>query len=356
MPSGTDISPQALRTLLAVEPLPRADLGALSAALRPSPARAPSLLARLRRRLGLGLDRGPRLLDAIGPALTAAEVRRAADTVPALEPVPRGPARWVRVPSSARRCRPAPLPVRTAEQATPPGSGEAPADRTPLPIRQGRLGDCWFIAALAACEHSRPGFVEGLVRDLPNGLVSVHLPGLAPRPVTLTRRVPVAHRAGDLRLRPTAASLVEKALAVTYGRGSYRRTQHWFAGTALRLLTDRWCPARPVPRRLAAVARWLADGRPVVASTLVRPGGPFLVPREDDPERAVAVMDRHVYVVHGVARTTEDGAPDPSAELRVHLRNPVGGRETEPRRTDLFLSAEQLRRACISVNVGPRLR
>ena len=83
-----------LRTLLAVDPLPRADLGALSAELRPARGRSSSLTGRLRSRLRIDGRRGPRLLAAAHD-LSAAEVARALDTVPALEPVPRGPARWV---------------------------------------------------------------------------------------------------------------------------------------------------------------------------------------------------------------------------------------------------------------------
>ncbi|QCP03951.1 C2 family cysteine protease [Brevibacterium sp. CS2] len=336
-----------LRTLLAVDPLPRADLGALSAELRPARGRSSSLTGRLRSRLRIDDRRGPRLLAAAHD-LSAAEVARALNTVPALEPVPRGPARWVPVPLRGL--------TAPGSAAARPAEGERNRPVRPLSIRQGRLSDCWFIAVLAACEHMRPGFTASLVRPTDNGLVEVRLHTPGARWVTLSPRVPAAHRAGDRRLRPNAASLVEKAAALTYGRGSYRRIQGDFAGVALGLLTGRWCPARPVPLRLSRIEHWLAAGRPVVASTLVRPGGSFRVPREDDPHRSVAVMDGHVYVVRRVARLSEDGSPDPHEPLRVHVHNPLGGTEGEPRRTDLFLSAAQLRRTFISVNVGPRLR
>ena len=336
-----------LRTLLAVDPLPRADLGALSAELRPARGRPSSLTGRLRSRLRIDGRRGPRLLAAAHD-LSAAEVARALDTVPALEPVPRGPARWVPVPLRGL--------TAPGSAAARPAEGARNRPVRPLSIRQGRLSDCWFIAVLAACEHMRPGFTASLVRPTDNGLVEVRLHTPGARWVTLSPRVPAAHRAGDRRLRPNAASLVEKAAALTYGRGSYRRIQGDFAGVALGLLTGRWCPARPVPLRLSRIEHWLAAGRPVVASTLVRPGGSFRVPREDDPHRSVAVMDGHVYVVRRVARLSEDGSPDPHGPLRVHVHNPLGGAEAEPRRTDLFLSAAQLRRTFISVNVGPRLR
>ncbi|GAA4284791.1 hypothetical protein GCM10022261_23220 [Brevibacterium daeguense] len=319
---------ERLRRLLAIEPAPRADLGALSAELSASAWRTSTVRGRLLRRLGLLDSAGPAVLELLGEHLTAAEAARVLDTVPALEPRTRGPACAV----------PAARPV--------PGRAEH--------VRQGRLGDCWFIAVLAACEHAWPGFIASLLRPLPNGLVQVRLHTPLPRWITLSDRVPPRHRAGDRRLRPNGASLVEKALAIAHGRGSYRRTQFNFAGTAFRLLTGRWCPARPVPRTLRPAAAWLGAGRPVLASTLIRPGGSFMLHREDDPDRSIAFMDGHVYVVMEVASFTEDGCREPGLAPRVHVRNPHGGAEGEPRRTDLYLSAAQFRRAFISVNVGPR--
>src|SRR5699024_3286842 len=108
--------------------------------------------------------------------------------------------------------------------------------------------------------------------------------------------------AGDAGLRPSAASLVEKAAAVVWARGSYRRLQNDFAGIGFLLLTGRWCPARPVPRKVCTVAEWLRAGRPVVLSTLKRPGGSFTLAREAGPGRDLAFMDAHVYVAVRVLR------------------------------------------------------
>src|SRR5699024_11944020 len=59
---------------------------------------------------------------------------------PGLEPIPRGP----------RRFRPAPL--------------SAPTGR-PHRVRQGRLGDCWLVAVMAACEPPQPGVLRRLTAD-----------------------------------------------------------------------------------------------------------------------------------------------------------------------------------------------
>lgn len=331
--------------------LTSADAGALNAALRCEPDSRFHLLPRLLRHAGFYQHRAARAIEALLPA-SAPEVSRTLAALPALEPQPRG-----------RQLLDVPVP------AAAPSAG--------VEVRQGHLGDCWFIAALAACEHAQPGFISSRIRWLPNGLAQVRLhTGLRPRWVTISAFVPARHRAGDARGRANWASLVEKAAAVSFGRGSYTGLQHGFAGNAFYLLTGRLTPARPVPG-LQQIRAWLNAGRPVVASTLTRRRSVRLIGREDDPSRHIAVMNGHVYVVCGVAAVDEDGRPrhdgqprtdrQPSADavpperLRIHVRNPLGGRDPRPgtphpRRTDLFLSEAQFRRIFLSVNVGPPLR
>ncbi|NUL59069.1 hypothetical protein F7P83_01510 [Brevibacterium luteolum] len=319
-----------------------ADAGALNAELSGEPDSRFMLLPRLLRRAGFYHHRAARAVAALIPA-SAPEVAAALAALPALEPRARGTQR---------------LDVRV----------EVPTDETgrvietPVEVQQGRLGDCWFIAALAACEHTWPGFTASLIDRLSNGLIQVRLhTGLQPRAVTISTFVPARHRTGDSRGRANLASLIEKATAVTFGRGSYTGIEHGFAGNAFYLLTGQVTPARPVPR-LATVQSWLDAGRPVVASTLLRCQSARLIPREDDPQRHIAVMNGHVYVVCGIARVDEDGRPlpDGAGPLRIHLRNPLGGADPRPgsrhpRRTDLYLSEAQFRRIFLSVNVGPSL-
>lgn len=231
-------------------------------------------------------------------------------------------------------------------------SERAPLSDGTTEVRQGRLGDCWLIATLAACENAKPGFTSNLIEhNTHTSAVRLHSPWA--RKITVTHWVPRNHRAGDNHLGANSASLVEKAVASLVH--SYVRIQFNFAGTALWLLTGSWCPARPVPRDLGVVRGWLASGRPVVASTLVHRRGARRLPREDHPERWVGVMAGHVYEVRGVQRCDEDGNPGADEPWRIHVHNPLGGAEGEPRRTDLYLSATQFRRAFFSVNVGPVL-
>lgn len=319
-----------------------ADAGALNAELSGEPDSRFRLIPRLLRRTGFYHHRAARAIEALVPA-SAPEAAGTLAALPALEPRARG--------SQA-------LDVRVDVPTDEAGRVVEAA----VEVQQGRLGDCWLIAVLAACELTRPGFTVSLIDRLPNGLIQVRLhTGLRARAVTISPLVAARHRVGDSRGRANPASLVEKAAAVTFGRGSYTGIEHGFAGNAFYLLTGQATPARPVPR-LAAVQSWLNAGRPVVTSTLLRCKPARLIPREDDPGRHIAVMNGHVYVVCGISRVDEDGRPLPAGagSLRIHLRNPLGGADPRPgsrhpRRTDLYLSEAQFRRIFLSVNVGPIL-
>lgn len=340
---------RAQTTSLTGLPLPRALVERLRRALRPAP--------------------GARLLDRLESdgLLPAPALQRLLAAAPGCEPVPRGPQRF--------------------ETFDPLAHGES-RNGVRVRIRQGRLGDCWLIAVAQACEAMRPGFLADRIRPVsfpgeraraPEPISAHALPALirvrvaAPRvrlpllrripflpietrEVLLSTRVPTGHRAGDGRLRTAPVSLIEKAAALVWGDGSYGRLENDFAGVALLLLTGRWSLARPVPRTLDPFADWLAQLRPVVLSTLARPGGSFLLDREDGADGRIAVMDGHVYTALAVLRCDEDGRRRDDQPLRLHVRNPVAGRDSRRlRRTDLYLSAAQVRRAFISVNAGPSL-
>lgn len=50
----------------------------------------------------------------------------------------------------------------------------------PSDVRQGGLGDCWLMAALAAIAHARPGYIRSLIDDLGDGTYVVRLPDFGP--------------------------------------------------------------------------------------------------------------------------------------------------------------------------------
>lgn len=100
------------------------------------------------------------------------------------------------------------------------------SDGVPRPddVRQGALGDCYLLAALAALAHEHPGAIRRLITDHGNGTYTVHLPT---GDVTVDDQLPVVV---DEQLSPTYAqpapsgalwpAIIEKAAAVASG-GSY---------------------------------------------------------------------------------------------------------------------------------------
>ncbi|GEK23044.1 C2 family cysteine protease [Cellulomonas xylanilytica] len=88
-------------------------------------------------------------------------------------------------------------------------------------VYQGRLGDCWFIASLAASTQMDPDLIARNIRENPNGTISVRLWDRdgTERWVTMTRELPLADDGtplgahGDGELWP---AYYEKAFALLY--------------------------------------------------------------------------------------------------------------------------------------------
>lgn len=323
----------------------RGELAALNAELLTS---HPRPLTRLLRTTQCDRAMSTRLLghliDDLGPDALA----RVLPFLPSLEPHARRAGQVLEAaPRSIGRGPLAPMPGTDAPGRSLPGPGVPD-------LVQGRLGDCWLIATMIALEATSPGHLESRITPVSADFVTVRLYSQAgrPRDITISTTLPGWGRCGGLNGDANTASLVEKACAVAFW-GSYRHLRGNFAGTALRMLTGTLCPARPLPRSLGVIAQAMREQRPVLVSTLVRRRGSAVHERED-VRGHFAVMDGHVYAALSVRRCTEDGEPAPSQPLRVHLHNPLGGTElTGLRRTDLYLSASQLRTAFLSMNIGP---
>ena len=209
--------------------------------------------------------------------------------------------------------------------------GTSPLDWTD--INQGGVGDCWFLATLAALGHDRgPSAYDGMVTPNLNGTVSVRLyddDGHA-HLVTVDKQLPfdsanpdvLKGAAGDHAFQPdqeTWPAYIEKALAHSYEHGgdpnSYKAIEGDTSDRAAHALTGRgthdvddggWGPfGGSTEERVDNMRKALEEGRSVFVSTK---GG------DDDH----LLLDKRVVAGHlyFVRRVLPDG--------RVEIGNPWG--------------------------------
>ncbi|MGP5305041.1 C2 family cysteine protease [Brachybacterium alimentarium] len=224
--------------------------------------------------------------------------------------------------------------------AAPAGSGWV-MDDGPLQTtgsrrpQQGRLGDCWVIAAMLAIHETAPERLGALLTELPGGVVEVALPALA-EPIRVDRQMPVTERGRPVYARlegtnPGWAGVLEKALAA-HVAGGYDVLARGFARFGLELLLGmrvRTMLRLPDARQ---IVRWREEGRAIAAST--------------------HPLSRRVTTAHGPLPSSHVFAAvggDPVTG-HVHLRNP-----TRPSRL-LTIDARTFRRGFLSVDVTPPLR
>lgn len=187
-------------------------------------------------------------------------------------------------------------------------------------ISQGAMGDCYFLASLAAVAHAHPELIRDALRQNDDGTVTVtfHANG-KPVPITVDAdlpalALPVLDRANLFGGSTTAGelwpALVEKAYA--QWKGGYDAIGHggWMA-PALEAITgkraDDYALKGLAADSVAAMIEKAAEqGRPMTCSTGSSPAVRDLVPN-------------HAYSVLGVVR--HDG------EAWVQLRNPWASAE-----------------------------
>lgn len=208
---------------------------------------------------------------------------------------------------------------------------------------QGLLDDCWLMAPMLAIHETAPRLLADALAPHDDGTATVRLPGLG-RCIRVVREFPVDARGRFLGAREAGSSLtrasaihpgwpgaLEKAVAIQVS-GGYQMLQRGFARTGFALLTGR--PSRTLLRfpDVEQLARLLAQGRAICASThpfsaRVRIGTNPL-PRN------------HVFAVVGA---------DPEAD-RILLRNP-----TDPERI-MRIDPRRLRLGFLSIDVSEVLR
>lgn len=195
-------------------------------------------------------------------------------------------------------------------------------------VMQGELGDCYFLAAVAATLNTNPTAITDLIRDNGDGTYSVRFfgQGNAQQTVTVDRQLPLnvdtdelaygrSRQRGELWL-----AILEKAYATW--KGSYQKIDGGDAGDALRELTGRAARSVDDVSEVPADTLWgllernAAAGKPICIGTWSA---------DDAPRSRVAeyhrlgLVEDHAYAVLGVS--------EQNGERFVTLRDPSGDRE-----------------------------
>jgi hypothetical protein len=178
-------------------------------------------------------------------------------------------------------------------------------------VGQGDLGDCFFLAALAALAHTRPRLVRRMIADSGDGTYTVAFlerrhGAVRPVAIRVDARFPTDSRGAQcfgkgLRSGPHGQelwpALIEKAYAAWQG-GYVHINQGGDGGAALRCLTGSKVRSL-APKRLSADALWLVltraarSRRPMVTST---PLTRDLRRRTGRPDLA-GLIEGHYYTV-----------------------------------------------------------
>ncbi len=188
-------------------------------------------------------------------------------------------------------------------------------------VAQGRLGDCWFLASLAAMAETNPAFVREGIRENPNGTLSVRIWDELGKPkwVTITRDLPVQDDGSPISAMGTDSSWAayyEKAFSMVYGDDESGLP----AGSYGAIEGDR---EEQAPPYLTGNEATDLDGYEAVREAF-ESGHPVVVDTPSDGEPPSDWQDHyavnHVYYVEGIAENGDlmIGNPwGPKHDLRV---------------------------------------
>lgn len=201
--------------------------------------------------------------------------------------------------------------------------------------RQGRLGDCWVMAAMLGIREAAPERLHSLMTREKNGTVTVQFPG-AQRPVIVDRRLPVDASGAFVYARADGGSpgwvgVLEKAVALQVA-GGYRFLQRGLGRFGLELLLGERVRTLLLKPSASRIVAWCREHRVVLASTHPLSG---LVRTLHGP-----LPPNHVFAVVGA--DAHSG--------HVLLRNPVRPHQV------LRVDARSFRRGFLSVDVTAPLR
>ncbi len=242
-------------------------------------------------------------------------------------------------------------------QPTPPDGSEYTNPGGPLDdgsrswddVNQGGVGDCWALATLAGQGRQDPSFYDKMVRQNPNGTVSVRLYDDSGNPhwITVTGDLPVkdgalAGASGDSVRNSDSAenwpAYVEKALARAYDDGDestsgYENIDRDWPDQSVEILTGK--DARNIEASdasTAGIGDRVDSGQVVIVSTEGSDQGPYV--HSNDSGNLVG---GHAYFV-------KDVLPDG----RVVLGNPWGSESPDG---EVILTQEEIREHGTKVTV-----
>lgn len=236
-------------------------------------------------------------------------------------------------------------------EGNPSGKGEHVPINGPVPtgdddfdltrIRQGQIGDCWFVSALGVLGQADPQWLRDHMVLNPDGSYTVTFyqkndpffgdPTYAPVTITVPASV-ISDGVRDSKTgEPSWASIYEKAAAVFFG-GDYDDINGGYGNAALEALTGRSASIHN-DYGLADIRDGLARGDVFVTSTETQGSWwPF-----DDEVDNRAIVPDHLYMI--------DAVKEVDGELQIHVVNPWGpdgGQyDGEQKYGDLWLTEEE---------------
>ncbi|MEJ2610087.1 MAG: C2 family cysteine protease [Candidatus Thiodiazotropha sp.] len=171
-------------------------------------------------------------------------------------------------------------------------------------VQQGRVGDCYFVAALASLALHNPGHLERMITDNGNGTYTVHFRGkLGDVTVdddfaAVNSGKPVYAHTGSASKSELWVAIIEKAFAQAHG--SYAAIEGGHPNEALGEITGQTefnigNPAKFSPEVLKSS---LANGQSVTASSLSSNHG-------KKRETAFGIVTSHAYVVTEVSQNAK---------------------------------------------------
>ncbi|MFC3995320.1 C2 family cysteine protease [Nocardiopsis sediminis] len=186
-----------------------------------------------------------------------------------------------------------------------PEDGEISAED----VHQGALGDCWWVAGLAATAEQNPEVIRDMIRENPNGTYTVIFGN--GQSVTVTPDLVLKEDGGVLFAKPQDDVLWPAILEKAYAQreGGFGDIENGRPGDAMQILTgsesEHHSPGDVDQRR---IEDWLANGTAITIQTKDD--------EDDGPYEKETLIGDHSYVVTGF----ENG--------RVRLYNPWGYRHT----------------------------